>query len=78
LNGRAALRKIRRSKDGFDLAQPPVPMNKGELPCRVGIASFGRTKAGRPQALVCAQLTGFDLINPKHLLNGCKLKAGSI
>jgi len=41
-------------------------------------ASFGRTKEGRRQALVCAQLTGFDLINPKHLLNGYKLKAVSI
>jgi len=28
--------------------------------------------------LVCAHLAAFDLINPKHMVNGYKLKAGSI
>jgi len=48
------------------------------------LASFGRTKEGRRQAYlrsvgrpVCL-LAGFDLIKPKHLLNGYKLKAVSI
>jgi len=47
-------------------------------------ASFGRTKEARRQthlrpAGTCMRSVGrLDLINPKHLLNGYKLKAGSI
>jgi len=37
---------------------------------------LGRTKEGRRQARL--RPAGFDLINPKHLLNGYKLKAVSI
>jgi len=62
LNGRAALRKIRRSKDDFGYAQPQ---------------GFFWPYKSRPPAGPSA--TGrLDLINPKHLLNGYKLKAVSI
>jgi len=70
-NGRATHRKIRWSKDGFGYAQPQGFFWPYKRRPPAGLSALIR------QALVCAQSAGFDLINPKHLLNGYKLKAVS-